>query len=130
MKFKTTWKANLKTQEVIDEVNDASEYAVKDVVILIANAVVKGSPVLTAHNRRSIVYKIGNSKVSMGRIKSGEKPFNEETVSVGKNEGAVYSTSGYGGYLELYHKSKAGYFRRAMEAHMGKLPSGIKARLN
>ena len=111
MKITSKWTTNLKTKEVENAVNNAAKATVKEVVVLIASDVKKGSPVLTGHNRRSIQFKVGS-------------------FGVLKTQGEVYSTSGYGGYLELYHKSKAGYFRRAMETHMGKLPSGIKARLN
>ena len=111
MKITSKWTTNLKTKEVENAVNNAAKTTVKEVVVLIASDVKKGSPVLTGNNRRSIVYKVGS-------------------FGVLETEGEVYSTSGYGGWLELYHRSKAGYFRRAMEAHMGKLPSGIKARLN
>jgi len=109
MKITSKWTTNLKTKEVENAVNNASKSTVKDVVVLIASDVKKGSPVLTGHNRRSIRFKVE----SYGIL----------------TEGQVFSTSGYGGYLELYHREKAGYFRRALEAHMGKLPSGIKARL-
>jgi len=111
MKITSKWTTNLKTKEVENAVNNASKATVKEVVVLIASDVKKGSPVLTGHNRRSIVFKVGS-------------------FGVLQTEGQVYSTSGYGGYLELYHREKAGYFRRALEAHMGKLPSGIKARLS
>ena len=111
MKITSKWTTNLRTKEVENAVNNASKATVKDVVILIASDVKKGSPFLYGHNRRSIQFKV-------------------ESYGILETEGQVYSTSGYGGYLELYHREKAGYFRRALEAHMGKLPSGIKARLN
>lgn len=54
----------------------AGEKAMKDVVILIANDSIRGSPVLTGNNRRSIKFQAKGLT------------------------GAIYSTSGYGGYLE------------------------------
>ena len=111
MKITSKWTTNLKTKEVENAVNNAAKATVKEVVVLIASDVKKGSPVLTGHNRRSIRFKM-------------------ESYGILETEGQVFSSSGYGGYLELYHRTHAGYFRRALEAHMGKLPSGIKARLN
>ena len=111
MKITSKWTTNLKTKEVENAVNNASKATVKEVVILIAGDVKRGSPWLTGNNSRSIRFKV-------------------ESFGILQTEGSVFSSSGYGGWLELYHKSKAGYFRRALEAHMGKLPSGIKARLN
>ena len=106
MKITSKWTTNLKTKEVENAVNNAAKASLSDVVILMTRDIVAGSPYLTGNNARSIRYKVGG------------------------NVGTIQSTSGYGGWLELYHRSKAGYFRRALEAHMGKLPSGIKARLN
>ena len=109
MKITSKWTTNLRVKAVEDAVNDASKATVKEVTILVARDVIAGSPWLTGMNARSIRFKVE----SYGILTEGE----------------VFSTSGYGGYLELYHKSKAGYFRRAMERHVGKLPSGIKARV-
>ena len=84
MKIKTDWKLNLKTKEVEDKVKKASQQGLKDVVTDIANDAIKGSPHLTGNNKRSIMFEVGPG---------GEVAKNE-------GEGAVYSTSGYGGYLE------------------------------
>jgi len=98
---------NLKFGAVKNKVNKASEKGLKDTVAAIANDAIKGSPFLTGHNRRSIQYEA-----------SGQK-------------GAVYSTSGYGGFLETGTKSMPArpYFKPALDKNIGKLPGNIKANL-
>jgi len=107
LKFKTDVILNLKTREVKDKVNKATEKALKDVVVDIANDAIKGSPKLTGNNARSIKYEAKGL------------------------EGAVYSTSGYGGYLETGTVKMAPrpYFKPALDKNAHKLPAGIKAEL-
>ncbi len=107
MKFKTDVIMNLKTKEVRDKVNKATEKAIKDVVVDIANDAIKGSPVDTGNNRRSIKYEAKGL------------------------EGVVYSTSGYGGYLETgtVKMPAQPYFKPALDKNMHKLPAGIRAEL-
>ena len=107
MKLKVDFKVNLKDKEVMEKVERAAEKGLKEVVIAIANDVVKGSPVLTGNNKRSIAY---------------------ESTEL---EGSVYSTSGYGGFLET-GTSKIGarpYFKPALDRHAKDLPKNIKAHL-
>lgn len=122
---------NLRPQGVIDKVEAASRGALSDVIIMMANTVIKESPVKYGHNRRSIVYRVGPSKVALGKEQpyTGKKEpdFTNFDPATGEDEAAVYSTSGYGGYLELYRKP---YFKLALDMHYGKLASRIKARLN
>ncbi|GAG85503.1 unnamed protein product [marine sediment metagenome] len=107
MKIKSEVKMNLKTKEVINQVNRATEKAIKDVVVDIANDAIKGSPVETGNNRRSIKYEAKGL------------------------EGSIYSTSGYGGYLETGTVKMAAqpYFNPALDRNIHKLPSYIKADL-
>ena len=115
MKISTKFILNLKTKEVVDKVNKATKQAIKDVVVDIANDAIKGSPKVTGNNARSIKYEVGPG---------GE-------VAKKELEGAVYSTSGYGGYLETGTVKMAArpYFKPALNRNISKLPKGIKAEL-
>ena len=107
MKLSATWELNLKTEDAMGKVQNAYSKSLKEVVVTIANAAIKGSPVLTGNNKRSIEYK------------SDDK------------EGQINSTSGYGGYLETGTSKMAArpYFRPALDANIDKLPEGMKAHL-
>ena len=83
LKITTKWDVNLKTKEAQDKVNKATNQGLKDSVTDIAGDAIKGSPVNTGHNRRSIMFEVGPG----GQVAKKE------------GEGAVYSTSGYGGFL-------------------------------
>ena len=85
MKITTDIKLSLKTKEVEDKVKKATKQGLADVVRDIANDAIKLSPKKDGENMRSIKYEVGPG---------GE-------VAKGELEGAVYSTSGYGGYLEV-----------------------------
>lgn len=115
MKISTKFIMNLKNKEVQDKVNKATKKTLKDVVVDIANDAIKGSPVLTGNNRRSIKYEVGPG---------GE-------VAKKELEGAIYSTSGYGGYLETgtVRRAATPYFKPALDKNIRKLPQGIKAEL-
>ena len=106
MKITADFKLNLKTKEVEDKVKKATQQAMKDTVVDIANDAIKGSPYLTGNNARSIMYEVGPG---------GEVAQNEE-------EGAVYSTSGYGGILETGSVVMAPrpYFKPALDRHYTK----------
>ena len=115
MKITSHWKVNDKSNNVIKQVQKAGKASLKDVIIDIAEDVVKGSPWLTGNNARSIMFEVGPS---------GEVARTDE-------EGAVYSTSGYGGYLETGTKRRAAtpYFKPSLDRHIHKLGKGIKTRL-
>jgi HK97 gp10 family phage protein len=107
MKLNISIITNLKIKEVQDKVKEAAEKALKNVVVDIANDVVKGSPVETGNNRRSIQYEAKGL------------------------EGSIYSTSGYGGYLEVGTRKMPArsYFKPALDRNIKKLPEGIKTEL-
>jgi HK97 gp10 family phage protein len=107
MKLNISIKTNLKTNEVINKVEEAIKKALKNVIVDIANDVVKGSPVETGNNRRSIQYEVKEL------------------------EGSIYSTSGYGGYLEVgtVKMNARPYFKPALDRHLKELPEGIKTEL-
>ena len=109
MKLKVDFEVNLKTKEVQDKVKKASEQGLKDVVIDIANTVIKEHPwkTQTGTNARSIAYEVKEL------------------------EGSIYSTSGYGGYLETgtVNMPAFPYFRPALDKHSKNLPKNINAHL-
>ncbi len=77
MKLKFSIKLNLKDKELKNKVNRAGEKALRDTITDIANDAIRGSPKKTGNNMRSIKMEI----------------------DAGGLGGAVYSTSGYGGFL-------------------------------
>lgn len=107
MKMKCDVKLNLRDKEVKNQVNNAAERSLKNTITDIANDAIKGSPKLTGNNARSIKYEA-------------------EGLS-----GAVYSTSGYGGYLEVgtARMPARSYMKPALDRNIHKLPEGIKANL-
>ena len=115
MKLKVSFITNLKTKEALNKVDKAIEKGIRDVVADIARDAIKGSPIDTGNNRRSIKFEVGPGK----------------PIATGKLEGAIYSTSGYGGYLETgtVNMPAQPYFKVALDKNIGKLPKGIKAHL-
>ena len=116
MKLNVDFKLDLKSKEVENKVKKATEQGLKDVVTDIANDAIKGSPKLTGNNARSIMYEVGPGK----------------EVAQKELEGAVYSTSGYGGWLEIGHGENPNprpYFKPALDMHIKDLPNNIKAHL-
>jgi len=87
---------NLKVDEAIKDVTDASKMAMRDTTVEVVNDAVKLSPWKTGNNRRSIVGEVSG----MGAVASGGEGRGERMVDESKIEGGVYSTSGYGGFLE------------------------------
>lgn len=107
MKLKADMKLNLKTKEVQRKMEEASKKGLKDVIVAIAGDVVKGSPVQFGTNRRSIMFEAKEL------------------------EGSIYSTSGYGGFLETgtVKMPARPYFRPALDKNMKDLPKNIKGHL-
>lgn len=115
MKLIASFLLNLKFKEAQGKVQNATKKGLRNVVVDIANDAIKGSPKLTGNNARSIKYEVGPG---------GE-------VAKGELEAAVYSTSGYGGYLETGTMKMGArpYFKPALDRNIKKLPEGIKAGL-
>ena len=131
MKITTSWTLAIKVKEVLDKVEKATQKGMVDAVVAIAGDAIKLSPHITGHNRRSIAYKVGNRGAKRGSPKAGEKPFEEWEPTLQTLEGAVYSTSGYGGFLETgtVRRPATPYFKPALDMNIKKLPAGIKANL-
>ncbi len=117
MKLIVNFITNLKTKEVVDKVKKATEQGLKDIVTDIANMVINEHPwkTQTGNNSRSIKYEVGPGK----------------PVAQKELEGAVYSTSGYGGYLETgtVNMPAFPYFKPALDRNAKNLPNNIKAHL-
>ncbi len=124
MKITTDFIVNLKSKEVQAKVKKATEKALKDVVTDIAQDAIEHAPpppkigtryISTGHNRRSIRFEIGPGK-----------PIAQKEL-----EGAVYSTSGYGGYLETgtVKMPARPYFKPALDRHSRYLANRIKSKL-
>jgi len=116
VKLKVDFKVDLKTKEVQDKVKKAGEQGLKDFIVDLAGDVIKNAPpppkfgtmyISTGHNARSIKYEAKGL------------------------EGSIYSTSGYGGYLETgtVNMEARPYFRPALDKNKDKLPKNIKAHL-
>jgi len=86
-------ETNIRVDAVNKAVKEAAEQAMKDVVVDIHHDVVEGSPVRTGNNRRSITSDIEGLTAQ------------------------VYSTSGYGGFLETgtWKMPARPYFRPALD---------------
>ena len=104
MKIQANFKytANKEAKAIIDK---AIESGLKDTVVLISNQVVDKTPWLTGNNSRSIKYEPKNR-------------FSWE----------VYSTSGYGGWLEVgsTRMKPRPYFLPALDRYLPELPNRIK----
>jgi hypothetical protein len=96
MKMTSEVKVTLKVKEVTEKVVEANRLAMRDTVVAVTEDVIELSPWLTGNNRRSIAGEVSG----MGLVASGGEGGAERQVDDDKAEGAVYSTSGYGGYLD------------------------------
>ena len=103
MELRVDVELNLKIEEVTRQVIEASRLAMRDTVVEVwHDAVAQAPPTYktpwtTGHNRRSIVGEVSG----MGVVEAGADAEPEKSVDDSKIEGAVYSTSGYGGFLEV-----------------------------
>jgi len=97
MKMTSTIELNLKADEVNKQVTEANKLAMRDTVVEVTHDAVQLSPWLTGNNRRSMTGEASG----MGMVASGGEGQPERIVDDSKIEGAVYSTSGYGGFLEV-----------------------------
>ena len=113
MKMQTQIHVDIKEEKVDKELTEASRKAMRDTVVDVTRDAVKGSPWLTGNNRRSIVGEAS----TMGIVAGQGSP--ERQVDDAAIEGAVYSTSGYGGYLEVGTSKMAArpYIKPATDRH-------------
>ena len=112
MKMTSTIVLNLKTEEATKQVVEANKLAMRDTVVeVLADSIRPPSPVDTGNNRRSMVGDASGMGMVAGQGAS------ERLVDDSKIEGAVYSTSGYGGFLEVGTSKMAArpYIKPAMD---------------
>ncbi len=88
MKMDVSIKLDLKTEEVKQAVEQAAREGLRDVTGEVATDAIEHSPKITGYNALSIKYEVSG----IGQ---------NEVVDPNKIQSAVYSTSGYGGYLEV-----------------------------
>jgi len=120
---------DLDLSAVHDMVLKAAREGLRDVTVLVAADTIEGSPWLTGNNRRSIAYEA--SGFPFTPLPGSDVGAGENVVDHGKLQGAVYSTSGYGGMLEIDHPTKRGYFKRAADRNFtaDNLAKAIKGHL-
>ncbi len=125
MKVNVRIKTNLKTAEAISKVKAAARLGIRDTVVEIHADSVKGSPWRTGHNRRSLAGEVSG----MGVVAQGGDAAPARVVDDSKIQGAVYSTSGYGGFLETgtSKMSARPYMGPAAAKHF--TPNGMAAKL-
>jgi hypothetical protein len=113
MKLDAEIKLNLRTEEVNKQVLEASRMAMRDTVVDVTHDSVQLSPWKTGNNRRSIAGEVSG----MGMVSTGGQGGAERIVDDSEIEGAVYSTSGYGGYLETgtWKMQARPYFKPALD---------------
>jgi len=95
MKLKVQVISRIRDKEFSDAMEQAAKKILKNIVIDIGNDSVKDSPFDTGNNRRSIAIQINRGvglTVEENRSTTG--------LDIEKFQAAVFSTSGYGGFLE------------------------------
>ena len=104
MKLRFELTTNLKIPEVTAAMENAARLALRDTVVAVSRYAINKSPYLHGNNRRSIYFGVsGVHQQASGEGRKAGDTFTGEDTSVideSKLQGAVYSTSGYGGYLE------------------------------
>ena len=124
MKITADVKINLKTKEVMEQVAKATRLGMRDTVVDIWGYAMRESPKKTGHNMRSIAGEVSG----MGVVRQGKDAEPERVVDDKKIEGAVYSTSGYGGTLETGSRFMAArpYFKPGLDIYGKNLAKNIK----
>jgi len=89
-------KWNVDWDKLDAQVKEAARLSMRDIVVEVTEGAVMDSPMRTGNNMRSLAGEVSG----MGQVASGGNATLERVVDDSKIEGAVYSTSGYGGYLE------------------------------
>uniref|UniRef100_A0A6M3M5M6 Putative tail protein n=1 Tax=viral metagenome TaxID=1070528 RepID=A0A6M3M5M6_9ZZZZ len=137
MKIEVEFKVDLKTEAVQKAVEEATRLGLRDTIVSIGADAIKGTRKDTGNNMRSIFYGVsgmgGHKQSSPGRQSTDTWTGPDDSIlDDRKIEGAVYSTSGYGGYLETgtVRMGARPYFRPALDRNAKDLPENIKRHLN
>ncbi len=109
-------------EKVSRQVIEAAEQTLKETIVEVAHEAIEGSRWKTGNNRRSIFFGVTgmDHRQALGEGKHPGDTWTGPDRSVldeSKVEGAVYSTSGYGGYLETGTVKMAArpYFKPALD---------------
>jgi len=120
MRMNVTVELNLKTKEATETVLRAAREAMRDTVVDIQSEAIHSHPYKdrTGTNTRSITAEA--SGFGSGQV-----------VDQGKIEGAVFSTSGYGGFLETgtVKMSAFPYIKPAADKKVPNFPKRMKEHL-
>ena len=129
MKIEATIELNLKIKEATRAVVDAARIGLRNVVVRMASDALKGSPWLTGNNRRSLAYEVSGMGASEFLDSGAQGPV--EVVKPNAIEAALYSTSGYGGFLETGTGKMAArpYFKPAYDSHKDEIVPEIRKAL-
>lgn len=129
MRMDVSVKLNLKLNQASDRVKKASKAGLRDAVVLMANDAVHDSPYQYGTNRRSLTYEVSGFPAFQP---DGGKSMAPAFVSPTKTEAALYSTSGYGGFLETgTNRMKARpYIKPAFDRHKDQIPKLIKEHID
>jgi hypothetical protein len=117
---------NLNIEEAAKVVTEAARQGLRDVAVLMVQDAVAppplGSPYLHGNNRRSIAMEVSG----LGKV-AGDGP-QERAVNDNELESAIYTTSGYGGFLEIGTEKMGArpYIRPSLDRHGLKLSENIK----
>ena len=124
MRLSAGLRINVRTAEVMKRVNRATQLGLRDTIVAMHRDAVVDSPFLTGHNRRSLASEVSG----MGVVAGTEQG---RVVNDSKIEGALYSTSGYGGMLETGTiKMRARpYIKPALDRHLPELSGNIRKHL-
>ena len=136
MKLNVDVKLNIKSAMVKKLVEEATRLGLRDTIVVMAEDALELSPVLTGNNMRSICYGVaglGHTQASGGGRKESDTwtgP-DKSLLDESKLQAALYSTSGYGGYLETGTSKMAAqpYIVPSVELHKDELAPNIKREL-
>jgi len=120
--------ANIK--KLGNKMTAAFEYGLTTTVAEIANDAIKTSKRVTGNNARSIAYGVGKTKKREGTPAAG-RSFSPLEPTPKPFTGEIYSTSGYGGFLETgtSKMSAQPYFKPALDRNLPNLGKNIKEKL-
>ncbi len=131
MKISFNVETDIKTEKVVAAVDKASREGLRDTVVAIHRDTIRNARAVrfwrTGHNARSITSEVSG----MGVVHQGADSEPDRVVNDSKVEGAVYSTSGYGGYGETgtVYMAPRPYFRPALDSNMHKLPKNVRTHI-
>jgi len=108
MKLSMNIISNLRIPAAKNTLDKAAKLAMRDTVVAIHNDSIRNAKAVdfwdTGHNARSLAGEVSG----MGTVKQGKDAEPDRIVNDSKLEGAVYSTSGYGGYGETGYHTRSG----------------------